>query len=142
MNFNITGMDEFRRNLRRLGDQAADKMEAAVKSGALVVQNDAKQRAPYKTGTLRRSIHIETEEKSQDKVTVAVGTDVEYAAIHEFGGVIQPKNANKLHFKIDGKDIFADKVHIPARPYLRPALDENEDGIMREIAQTIRQLLG
>lgn len=47
-----------------------------------------------------------------------LGTNKIYAAIHQFGGVIMPKNANALVFRMGGKLIFAKKVTIPARPYL------------------------
>jgi len=53
-----------------------------------------------------------------------VGTNLVYAAIHEFGGTIKPKNGQYLKFEINGKTIFAKQVTIPARPYLKPALND------------------
>lgn len=49
---------------------------------------------------------------------VEVGTNVLYGAIHQFGGTIRPKAAGKLRFTIGSEVIFADKVEMPARPYL------------------------
>lgn len=46
------------------------------------------------------------------------GSNLVYAAIHQFGGVIEPKNAKKLVFEMGGQTVFADSVSIPARPYL------------------------
>ncbi len=40
------------------------------------------------------------------------------AKVHQFGAVIVPKDAKALHFKLGGRDVFAQKVTIPARPYL------------------------
>ncbi len=40
------------------------------------------------------------------------------AKVHQFGAVIVPKDAKALHFTLGGKDVFAKKVAIPARPYL------------------------
>jgi phage gpG-like protein len=54
-----------------------------------------------------------------------IGTDHPGAFVHEFGAVIKPVRARFLHFYIDGQEIFAKQVVIPARPYLRPAVDEN-----------------
>jgi len=50
---------------------------------------------------------------------VAVGTDVVYAAIHQKGGTILPRRARRLVFtSFDGRTVAADRVDIPARPFL------------------------
>jgi phage gpG-like protein len=49
--------------------------------------------------------------------SVTVGTDRVYAAIHQLGGVIRPKNGGLLVFNVGGRTIFAKKVTIPARPF-------------------------
>lgn len=49
---------------------------------------------------------------------VEVGSNKIYAGIHQFGGVIKPKSAKKLVFRVGGGFIFVDKVTMPARPYL------------------------
>lgn len=46
------------------------------------------------------------------------GTNVIYAAIHQFGGTIKPKKAKKLVFRGLKGMVFANQVNIPARPYL------------------------
>ena len=101
-----------------------NKLETAVTSGALIVENAASDKAPYLSGTLKRSIDHATVEKSMKVVAVAVGTDVDYARIHEFGGKTGRGHA----------------VTIKARPYLRPALEENRDKVKREIVGALREL--
>jgi len=49
---------------------------------------------------------------------VMIGTNVIYAAIHQFGGVIRPKSAKKLAFRTPDGLRLVDQVTIPARPYL------------------------
>lgn len=49
---------------------------------------------------------------------VVVGSNKKYAAIHQFGGVILPKNGRALVFRIGGHVVHARHVTIPARPYL------------------------
>jgi len=44
-----------------------------------------------------------------------------------------------LHFVIDGVDVFAKAVHIPARPYLRPAVDGHEDEIKEAMFVTLKR---
>lgn len=115
--------------------------ETALKAGALPIQNAAKRKAPKKTGTLSRSIHTEAVEEVGTLGAVKIGTDVIYARIHEYGGVIKPVHARMLHFQIDGRDIFAKQVTIPARPYLRPALAENRHAAIEATTSALRQLL-
>lgn len=38
---------------------AAGPLKTALRAGAEIIRVDASRRAPYKTGTLRRSIHTE-----------------------------------------------------------------------------------
>ncbi len=49
---------------------------------------------------------------------VVVGTNVIYAAIHQFGGTIRPKAAGRLAFRLGRTRVFARSVRIPARPFL------------------------
>lgn len=123
----VRNLDRLDRKLSRLSKLAsADVLERALHAGAEEILNSAKDKAPYKTGTLRRSLHSETGEKSGARVSVLAGTDLEYAAMQEFGGTVVPKKGRFLVFEIDGKKIFARKVTIPAHPYLRPAFDEQK----------------
>jgi phage virion morphogenesis protein len=49
---------------------------------------------------------------------VWVGSNKVYAAIHQFGGKIVPKNAKALQFKLGNHFVRVQSVTIPARPYL------------------------
>jgi len=64
-------------------------------------------------GHLRDSITHEA-----DGETVRVGTNVVYAAIHQFGGEITPKRGSHLVFKVGDGFVRVSRVEIPARPYL------------------------
>lgn len=68
---------------------------------------------------------------------------VVYAAIHEFGGTIVPVRAPRLawYSKRDGHWYTAMSVTIPARPYLQPALDDNEQFIEDTFADAVEELL-
>lgn len=130
----IIGLGDFKKQLQSLSDAASgDALEAASTAGLLLIQNDAKQKAPVLTGTLRRSIHIETLQKRRNFVEQAVGTDVVYAAIQEFGGVIQ-------HSNLWGQGIEA-TITIPPHPYLRPAWDENIDKALGVVGEALADVL-
>ncbi len=67
-----------------------------------------------------------------DQSLAIVGTNVEYAGIHQFGGEIRPKKAKALRF--GGR--FVGKVTMPARPFLKLTDDD-----MREIEAVGSQYL-
>ena len=118
MGYTLKGQEELMKNLEKLGDKLGDGLEGAVRAGALPVRNDASDNAPYFSGNLKRSLHLETTEKSHERVVVQVGTDVIYAAPQEFG-----------------------TATIPAHPYLRPALDENKDKTPKEIKEALGDIV-
>ncbi len=92
---------EIEAKFRQLRDGVRGKaLEDAARAGALDLQAGMKERAPKKTTNLARSIHIETVKRTDTAVEVAAGTDLEYAAIQEYGGVIKPKNATWLAIPI------------------------------------------
>ena len=75
------------------------------------------------SGDLRKSIRWQL----LDSQSVLVGTNVKYAAIHQFGGTIRPKKGKALAF--GGR--FVQSVTIPARPYL--GISEQDNKEIREI---------
>jgi phage gpG-like protein len=69
------------------------------------------------TGRLRRSIHA-VAGGTDAAPSAAVGTNVVYAAIHEFGGKtrphrIEPKEKMALAFMVVGQEVFAKNVNHP-----------------------------
>lgn len=66
------------------------------------------------TGRLKRSIRMQV-----DGDAVYIGTNLIYAATHQFGATIKPKHAKYLVFAIPGGGAVAAKqVEIPARPFI------------------------
>ena len=139
----IRGAESLTRKLAALQDITRGRMlERAVVAGALLVQNAAKENAPFRTGTLRRSIHIgghadlnpdgvagkvNDPEVDDTSVAVFVGTDVEYARRIEYG--------------FEGADRLGRTFHQPAQPYLRPAVDETRREVVQEIGEALRDLI-
>ena len=66
-----------------------------------------------KSGDLRGSFSYVA-----DEAAVIYGTNKLYAAIHQFGGTIVPKAAKALRFRIGKRWLQAQKVTIPARPFI------------------------
>ena len=88
-------------------------VDAALLRIGLEMQRESAQLAPYKTGNLRRSIVI----GERSSTMVQVGTDLEYAAVHEFGGA---------------------EVNMPwikERRYMRTAFENQQNGRAQSILE-------
>jgi len=117
----------------------------AAEAGGFVIEGRAKINAGsgrpglnIKTGALVNSIKVNKGKKTKTRADVNVGTNMIYARIHELGGIIKPVAAKMLSWVSDtGERIFANLVHIPARPYLRPAMDEHEPEIVKAVETEI-----
>lgn len=105
----------------------ASSLKAAVNAGLLPIQNAAVQKAPYLTGTLRRSIHSEILESRELYCEGGTGTNLAYAARIEFG--------------YNDTDARGRTYHQPAQPYLRPAFDENRDEALKEMRESLNDIL-
>ncbi len=86
-----------------------------------------------KSRDLATSIHVESSAKG-----VEVGTNKEYAAIHQFGGTIRAKNDGLLKFKIGDQWISKRSIEMPARPYLG-ITDEDMQEIMHIIEEAVTE---
>ena len=94
-------------NFGKLATQLQAAIVHSMESSAIDVQTEAKRRAPKKTGTLSRSITHEPPKKRGTAIYVRVGTNIEYAAIHEYGGWTGRNHA----------------VHIKEKRYFRGAIE-------------------
>ena len=92
--------------------------KAALTRGCQIIETDAKYRVPVITGNLQGSInYVVSEEEGR------TGTNVEYARRIEFGF----KDTDKL-----GR-----KYNQSGKPYLRPALDNNRDKILKSMGEIL-----
>ncbi|ANH04610.1 phage virion morphogenesis protein [Shinella sp. HZN7] len=83
------------------------------------------------SGRLRDSINSRA-----GATEVRVGTNVIYAAIHQFGGTIKPKSASHLRFFIGDTLVTVASVTLPPRPFLGISSDDET-----MIAETIFDFL-
>lgn len=73
-----------------------------------------------KTGKLAQSVN----KKYNNDYSVSVGSNLRYAAIHEFGGTIVPRTASMLSFLVEGGWVMTSKVVMPKRPWLAPSVQD------------------
>jgi HK97 gp10 family phage protein len=129
--------------LRRAVEAEAIKLTAYVKEQKL-----SGQALKAQTGTLQRSINYQLLDEG-DRIAATVGTNLVYAAIHEYGGttrahVIEACKGKALAFQMGGQDVFFKRVnhpgsHMPERSFLRSSLEENAGSIKAAIEQAVAE---
>jgi len=151
----IIGGEQLEERLRVLPDKVMLAVTKRVQAAALQVEADVKanklsgQVLHVKTGNLRRSIHTNPVNINGSNISATVGTNSEYAAIHEYGGVtspheIVPRNHEALKFMVDGKVLIRKRVmhpgsRIPERSFLRSTLKEDAEMIYEQIRLGVRE---
>lgn len=130
----VIGAEDLAKAFSKLADDIkGPALEAATRAAALPVLNQVRitvpegGRTPYKTGTYRRSFHMETVEKSSERCRVEVGTDAPQARRLEYGFV--------------GPDKLGRVYNQAARPHIRPALDENRGAAVDEFRAAIGDII-
>lgn len=130
----IENLGDFTAWLTRMGQAAqGQKLEDAAFVGASEIEIRVKEKITgihlIDTGNLKNSVQARRAGYTETTAEATTGTPVPYAQIHEFGGVIKQTNAW-------GKGINQ-TITMPARPYMRPAVDENVDKITDRVGQVI-----
>lgn len=119
----VIGMPETLHALERIEEVTRGaKLAAVAVVAAMPIQSAWKVKAPFKTGTYRRSIHTETERVAERSVDVVIGTDITdppYPIFLEYG-----------------------TARMAARPSAQPAFDEQVDKAVSEAEAALRTILG
>ena len=121
-----------KQNFIRQEDPDTGKRWAPIKHRAGIPLRDR--------GRLMRSIHAQKRGRGYS-ATINVGTNVIYAATHQFGDPSRkPKNASRLIFKVFGVTVAAKEVSIPARPFM-PLTDKGLDRTAPQLRPSIERYL-
>lgn len=125
----ILGLDEILSDLDKLVDP--QKLERGLGKAAMIVERDAKKKAPKDSGELRRSISSEVQGKS-----AVVFTPLEYAPYVEYGTGLFAENGGRKDvpwsYQDDEGNWHSTSGQHP-QPFLRPALQENKQRILDAI---------
>jgi HK97 gp10 family phage protein len=133
-------MEEVRSRLGRVKDpKKVDALvRTAVLAGARVVRDRARQNAPIRTGDLKKDIIARTRRRRRGDTSTRATVTIKpksrsrhIAHLVEFG--TDPHEQKKLN-----------KVHpgAKAKPFLRPAADENDKEIFDAVVEKARERLG
>ena len=141
MDFDIKfeGLDKIIDKIEDFDDVHA--MTSAMQDACNIVESAAIDKAPRKTGALRRSIKSKVE-LTGNSIEGIVYSPLEYAPYQEYGTGLFAENGNgrKTGWAYEdektGETIFTrgNRPH----PFLRPALEENKDKIINMIKGALK----
>lgn len=131
MSIEFRGLEEVLDSLEKLTDTT--NVEAALSTACLLVEKSAKQNAPKGTGELARSITSKVE-----NLEGVVYTPLEYAPYVEYGTGLFAENGGRADVPWsyqDDKGEWHSTSGMAPRPYMRPALNENRERILKLIKE-------
>lgn len=138
MSVRIEGIDEVIERLEELSD--TQLVESAVADACMIVERSAKQNAPKGTGELRRSITHEVD-SSGSEVVGKVYTPLFYAPYVEYGTGLFAENGGRQDvpwcYK-DDKGEWHSTSGMKPHPYMKPALDDNRERVLRMLREAIK----
>ena len=127
----LEGLEEVLGALDDLADTS--NLNAALGKACALVERSAKQKAPKDTGDLRRSITSKVEGTEG-----VVYTPLEYAPYVEYGTGLFAENGGRQdvpwNYQDDEGNWHSTSGQKP-QPYMRPALNENREEILRIIKE-------
>ena len=133
------GLDIIIKRLDELTD--VKKVEQAINQSVLLVESSAKQNASNckDTGALQNSI-ISNVETTNEAVIGYVSTNLEYAPYVEYGTGLFAESGNgrqtPWHYQDDEGNWHTTKGQHP-QPFMRPALSENKQNILRVVKKVV-----
>lgn len=134
MSIEIQGLNDV---LQSLDIADPQKLNLALGRACALVEGAAKRKAPKDTGELRRSISS----KVEDGVGI-VFTPLEYAPYVEYGTGLYAESGGRTNvpwnYQDDSGEWHSTRGQHP-QPFMRPALDENREAIIRIIKEGITE---
>lgn len=132
MSIELEGLDDVLNGLENLGDTS--RLSSVMGRACALVERSAKQKAPKDNGQLRRSITSKVEVSGED-VKGIVYTPLEYAPYVEYGTGLFAEGGNgrkdvPWNYQDDKGNWHSTSGQRP-QPYMRPALNDNREGIVR-----------
>ena len=132
MAIKLNGLDDIMDSLDKVVD--TENVSAALMKACALVERSAKQKAPKDTGELRRSITSEV--RGTEGV---VFTPLEYAPYIEYGTGLFAENGGRMDAWSyqDEEGEWHTTSGMKPQPFLRPALNENREEIIRILKEGV-----
>ncbi len=132
-----TALDQVQEIMERVLDNTAElTMQAALEEARASLNGG--QGPQSRSGALESSLDYALEGGGGQAQGWLRSSSI-YAPVHEYGAIIQARQAAYLKFQVQGQWAQVRSVTIPARPFLAPALElagqEMEDFLAQALAQ-------
>lgn len=139
MSIEFEGLNEVLKGLEKLKDVKG--YEKALQKACMLVERSAKQKAKKgKTGELRNSITSKVEVDG-DELRGVVYTPLEYAPYVEYGTGLFAEEGGRTDVPWNYQDDegnWHSTSGMKPQPFLRPALDENREEILRILREGMK----
>lgn len=126
INLDFSGLDEIARDLETLSRAENNKvLRDATRAGAEVLREEVIQRAPERSGKLKKNVVVLTQ-KSRRRGEISSG-------VHIRGRNMRTGNSDNSMKASDPKNAFywrfveLGTVNMPAHPFVRPAFDTRQE---------------
>ena len=133
----IEGIDEVLQRFDALVSNT--NVRDSLKKACALVEGEAKKKAPKGNGELRRSITSEVKQDATEMYGI-VFTPLEYAPYVEFGTGLFAENGGRKDVPWNYQDDegnWHSTSGMKPQPYLRPALNENREEIIRILKEGV-----
>ena len=128
MSIKIKGEKELRAKLKKLNIDSKKAIGKALMKSADIVVEEAKIRAPFKTGALKKAIARDEPEVTKGGFNINIGIKIGRLPFTK-------KDAFYARFQELGTSKMS------AHPYLRPALDSKKNSVIAKFMEIIRGFL-
>lgn len=150
--FKVDGIDALTKNIQKVQDKLGDVLAPAALAGADIIRDEARRRAPFKTGALRRGIISQiTWQKSNSAAFAGAGIDKGmndiFAKFSKDVGqrkkFTEAKTVKALlkapapkRYYYPAAQEYGTK-NMPANSYMRPAFDAKRNAARNEIKKRV-----
>ena len=117
----VEGASALVKDLKAMEDAAAAALMQAAKAGGKIALEDAKRNCPVDSGALKQSLHLTEGKATNTKATV----QVDYDKSLKYGTHVELGSRNR-----------------PANPFMRNAVDENQNQINDAITAELSRAVG
>lgn len=117
----IEGADKIIKDLKAMDEAAAGVLMKGAKAGGKIALVDAQKNCPVDSGALKASLKLTEDKKTEKRASVKVDYDksIKYGTFVELGARGRPGN-----------------------PFMRNAVDKNQDTINKAIVEEIADTIG
>lgn len=128
----LDGLRDLGQRMKGLSEAMNSRIaRAATAAGAAVIRDAAKQKVAVDTGNLKKNIIVKRLPKGESPLTS------EHIVTVRQGKLTKKQKASGLGDAFYGRFVEYGTAKMPARPYLRPAYDQNKEKAVQAIKDRI-----